>query len=126
MTNELPESGGDHPELSNELRQFAADLSRLIPRDDRLDRRASRVLGRPGVCLSGAVEAVYDSWPFSRKSRVAGCVCRNDGNRCNAALHVANASGGSWSFDVRHRCSRARGTTPFHRAHRRSCGTDYQ
>jgi hypothetical protein len=38
MTNELPNNGSDHPELSNELRQFAAELSRLQPRDDRLDR----------------------------------------------------------------------------------------
>ena len=41
MTNELPDNGSDHPDLSNELQQFAADLSRLRPRDDRLDQDRS-------------------------------------------------------------------------------------
>ncbi len=50
MTDELPDAGGADPELSNELQQFATDLSRLRPRDDRLDReRLAFLAGQASV-----------------------------------------------------------------------------
>jgi hypothetical protein len=54
MTDKLPNTGGgDDEQLSNDLQQFAADLSRLLPRDDRLDReRLAFLAGRASVAPS--------------------------------------------------------------------------
>ncbi len=71
MNNESFSAGGDQPELSAELRRFAAELSRLRPREDRLDRerlaflagQASMVSApsRSGKTFGGRLEG--RAWP---------------------------------------------------------------
>jgi hypothetical protein len=53
MTNDSHNAEGGNPNLSNELQHFAAELARLQPRNDRLDReRLAFLAGQASVDLA--------------------------------------------------------------------------
>ncbi len=124
MNNDPVVGGEDSPELSSELRRFAAHLSHCTARRS-LGPRATGIPRRPGVDRSGTIQTRKSARPPPRKSPVACRVRRHERRRRDPALPADNTPGNAQSAADRRRYSLAKRSTICHRNRQRHRDADH-